>query len=42
MVLRGVNENNMHIYTLLTIKSYFQKTDIINFANFVTIYHTKN
>ena len=25
MALRAVNENNTHIYTLLTIKSYFKK-----------------
>ena len=36
MVLRAVNKNKIHTYTLLTIKSYFKKT------NFVTSYHSKN
>ena len=35
MVLRAVNKNNIYSYTL-------KKPDIINFANFVTSYHTKN
>ena len=38
MVLRAANKSNIHIYTLLTIKPYFK----INFANFVTSYHSKN
>ena len=42
MVLREVNKKQYTYLYFINNKVIFQKTDIINFANFVTSYHSKN